>query len=572
MSAIGKPSFFNRFSRRLALLLGGLLAAVWFIWPGMKEARGADYLPRLNIDLRETTVSGISSGAFMAVQMGVAHSNSIKGVAATAGGPFFCAGEDSWNGAAVEKVIARCMQGDPQFPAMPITENELASMREATKQWAAEGLVDPLESLARQKVWIFHGYNDGIVKAPVSEALRDYYRQFLPAHQVFYKHELPAAHAQISAACVADKKKGASCNTCSVTGSPFINTCAVGKTPYDAAGSALQFFYGPLRRVASHQLQGEILTFSQARYTLRDGEEIEPGKISLAEEGYLYLPRACKEGKACRLHIAFHGCQQYAAKIGLDFVKSAGFNEWAEQNRLVVLFPQAASSFFSPANPNGCWDWWGYNDTGDKQAGNYLTQQGLQTAAIWRMAQALASAASLEIDAVEDFVPGGAQQAVDSENEAQTAEATEATDKTGTPAPAREPAKKQRFVPSLVPPLVTLLDASSDQILLAWKPVEGAAAYRVYRLQPAAEKGGKSSFALISPEDFADTAYVDSGLEAERSYRYKVTALNAEGKETAGQPLTFRTRAREPECDPYFSMLGGRVVDKNGQPTDRVCR
>ena len=40
---------------------------------------------------KEFSVSGISSGAFMAVQMGVAFSKDIVGLGAIAGGPYYCA-------------------------------------------------------------------------------------------------------------------------------------------------------------------------------------------------------------------------------------------------------------------------------------------------------------------------------------------------------------------------------------------------------------------------------------------------------------------------------------------------
>ncbi|MDR2165115.1 MAG: hypothetical protein LBO79_05715 [Zoogloeaceae bacterium] len=532
-------SFRFSFYKHALLFVGGMLAIAWLCLLGGKEAKSANILPRLNIDLRETTVSGISSGAFMAVQMAVAHSSFIMGVASTAGGPYFCAGEASWGGAKVAEAIARCMQGDPSLPATPITEEHHALMRDATIRWAAEGKIDPVDALARQKVWIFHGYNDGIVKTPVSEAVQIYYNAFTPAYRIFYKHELPAAHAQISAACSAGKTDGVRCNACSATGGNFINACAADGVPYDAAGSALQFFYGPMQRIASEHLQGKVVPFSQARHTLRDGIEVAPARISMAEEGYLYVPRPCQEGERCRLHIAFHGCRQYAGKIGMDFVKGAGFNEWAEANRIVVLFPQAASSSFIPANPNGCWDWWGYNDTGDQEAGHYLTREGLQVAAVWRMAQALAG------DATET----GAGN-------------TQPNERTISAAGAQD-------IPAAS--VVQALDVSSDQVLLAWNPVAGARAYVVYRQQPGPD--GEPVFARVSPEGFSDTAYVDRGLGARQSYLYRIVALGVDGRESVlADSLTVRTAAREPACDPYFSMLRGLPVDKDNRPADTVCK
>ena len=36
-----------------------------------------------------------------------------------------------------------------------------------------------------------------------------------------------------------------------------------------------------------------------------------------------------------------------------------GYNEVGELNNIIILYPQAVSII---GNPNGCWDWWGYNN------------------------------------------------------------------------------------------------------------------------------------------------------------------------------------------------------------------
>ena len=48
-----------------------------------------------NADIGESSISGISSGAFMAVQFATAWSSVIKGVGVVAGGPFWCAKADA---------------------------------------------------------------------------------------------------------------------------------------------------------------------------------------------------------------------------------------------------------------------------------------------------------------------------------------------------------------------------------------------------------------------------------------------------------------------------------------------
>ena len=68
-------------------------------------------------------------------------------------------------------------------------------------------------------------------------------------------------------------------------------------------------------------------------------------------------------------------------KIGDVYVKNAGYLEVAEANAIIVLFPQTISTVGS--NPNGCFDWWGYDDP------DYETQNGNQMDAIWRMVKTL---------------------------------------------------------------------------------------------------------------------------------------------------------------------------------------
>src|SRR4029453_10137994 len=48
-------------------------------------------VPAFNVDAAQTSVSGLSSGAFMAVQFEVAYSSTVKGAGIVAGGPYLCA-------------------------------------------------------------------------------------------------------------------------------------------------------------------------------------------------------------------------------------------------------------------------------------------------------------------------------------------------------------------------------------------------------------------------------------------------------------------------------------------------
>ena len=75
------------FTMRARVALSALFCALL----APTAAGAGESLPAYNVDLHETTVSGISSGAYMAVHFGVAHSAIVKGVGTTAGGPYLCA-------------------------------------------------------------------------------------------------------------------------------------------------------------------------------------------------------------------------------------------------------------------------------------------------------------------------------------------------------------------------------------------------------------------------------------------------------------------------------------------------
>jgi poly(3-hydroxybutyrate) depolymerase len=94
------------------------------------------------------------------------------------------------------------------------------------------------------------------------------------------------------------------------------------------------------------------------------------------------------------VHVALHGCRQGLEAIGERFVREAGYNRWADANRIVVLYPQAIARngpgfarwrWTYVTNPRGCWDWWGY--TGPL----YHTQAGPQVRAIKAMVDRLAA-------------------------------------------------------------------------------------------------------------------------------------------------------------------------------------
>ena len=308
-----------------------------------------DALPRLNILPGSLTVSGVSAGGYMATQYQVAYSNDVAGAGIVAAGPWFCAQ------GAITRALKDCLAGETGGP----NDVALAGILRAS---ALAGVVDGISGLAADRIWIFHGARDTVVGAAVSDSLVRFYRNFVAPAQVRYETQVAAGHG------FPTLDEGGDCGS---TQAPYLNDC-----DYDAAGEMLRHLYEGLREPDA-TLEGRLLRFDQGRY-LQGG-----GRTSMEMEGFVYVPDDCARGAACRLHVAFHGCEQGSGFIGRSFARQAGYNRWADDNGLVVLYPQAAKSNVAPFNPRGCWDWWGYSGA------NYAAKGGAQLSAVHRMLAAL---------------------------------------------------------------------------------------------------------------------------------------------------------------------------------------
>jgi hypothetical protein len=125
-------------------------------------------LPSFSIETTQTSVSGLSSGAFMAVQFHTAFSARIMGVGVVAGGPFDCAFagypgpiDPVSEVSTTEAGIKRCTG------AMPVPPDGLHSLRKA-QQFAALGRIDSVDHVARSRVYIFSGTDDRTVVSSVA--------------------------------------------------------------------------------------------------------------------------------------------------------------------------------------------------------------------------------------------------------------------------------------------------------------------------------------------------------------------------------------------------------------------
>ena len=312
-------------------------------------AHAAGELPRLNILPGSLTVSGVSAGGYMATQYQVAYSRDVIGAGIIGAGPWLCAQ------GVITRAFSECTQGSAGGPDV---RTLVATLRAS----AAVRAVDDPSWLVPDRIWLFHGKQDRKIGAAVSDSLLRFYLAFIPRERIRYETQVPAAHG------FPTKDSGAACD---VDESPWILDC-----DFDAAGEMLRYLYDGLREPAG-EITGELRKFGQARYAARESLS------SLHETGLVFVPRDCAAGKPCRIHVAFHGCRQGIGYLGKTFASEAGYNRWADANRIVVLYPQAAQSLVAPFNPRGCWDWWGYSGA------DYAARSGAQLSSVHRMLAAL---------------------------------------------------------------------------------------------------------------------------------------------------------------------------------------
>jgi len=316
-------------------------------------------LPQLNIDPSQTTVSGLSAGGFMAVQLGYGHSATFKGVGVFAGGPYMCAGHSNYTA---------CMYN------ASISAGMLSTMQADINNWSGS-LIDAKANVASQQVFLFVGSSDSTVGPNPMNALRTQYASNgVAAANLEFVQRAGTAHV------LPTDFDAAGNNACASTASPYIANCG-----YDGAKAVLSRFYGALSARNNAPAAANYIEFDQSAFT--------GGNPGMASTGWLYVPANCAAGAACRLHVALHGCKQDVASIGDQFVRNTGYTRWADTNSIVVLFPQArvdntvhstaASSMLT--NPNACFDWIGW------YGGNFAQRGGTQIGAIKAMVERVSS-------------------------------------------------------------------------------------------------------------------------------------------------------------------------------------
>lgn len=361
--------------RRTLVLTATILILASFVLRASHASSDIPSLPELGAQTDNNSITGISSGAFMATQFYIAHSASLAGAGIIAGGPFLCALNNS-NYLPVYNAMSYCMSGKPvplsgQFwdgRRWPNIERLLKLTQKAERQ----GKIDALSNLEHGKLYLFSGTEDRTVEQPVVESNVQLFEKLgVPASSINFQQSVGAGHAFIT--------DDADDTPCPDTQPPYINNCNL-----DQARVILETIYG---KPESQPGPGQIHAFDQTEFYPSRGANLS----SLDKVGYVYIPDQCFDG-GCHIHVVLHGCQQGARYIDDQFYNGAGFNELASAYNMIILYPQIRKSPNAPQNPEGCWDFWGYSSgvTGVKNGvPDFYSRRAPQIQAIEKMIERL---------------------------------------------------------------------------------------------------------------------------------------------------------------------------------------
>lgn len=330
-----------------ALIGAGLLLAC-----GAQADEQLPELPRLGIDPSSTSVIGVSSGGYMATQLAVAWPERFEGLAVLAAGPWSCAQ------GSLGQALGQCMSTRRGPP-------DLASLDIRLRDYRTRDLVGDAEALAELRAFVWHGEEDSVVDASLGMSLAEQLEGWLhrPDEQLQAVLSAGVGHGwPIQADEQVPPTQLAQCRS---GGGTHMLACDM-----DIAGQALHWLHGELDPPDASSAY-RLLRFDQTPFASR----------GMGEAGYVVIPESCESG-GCSLTVALHGCGMTEAHIDQALVRYSGLNEWASANQRIVLYPQATTSL---ANPQGCWDWWGFTESTWQLAPQHDTREGIQVQALMSM-------------------------------------------------------------------------------------------------------------------------------------------------------------------------------------------
>jgi len=380
------------------------------------------------------SISGISSGGFMAVQMATIFSNDFIGVGSVAGGFFYCAknglqeqiaaGQNNLLGMQNLLLFEPSGKLNPQTLApefRPSVNNPIymsvgicmgnprLAKLPSLSQFEYDQKIQPLDNFKKLQVYIYNGQSDTIVRNTMVQKLQEFYlkngvkKKQIKITQTKGGHNFPT------------KKNGL--NSCDSQNVPYVASCN-----YDAAGDILSHLLKkPLQPMAPEMrnlfIVDQTLDHQNININHLSTKDLKQPTKSVSSYGYLYASDTCLNSpERCHMHVALHGCEMSDSfdkdfddsfqkqiinykimgmrseqdrqipmtnlptieernnKFGAYyFARNSGFIEYAEKNNLMILFPQTwITEDNYPYNPKGCWDWYGWTGA------NYATQFGAE--------------------------------------------------------------------------------------------------------------------------------------------------------------------------------------------------
>lgn len=333
-------------------LLAGLLLA----WDTQADTPVAE-LPQLGLETAGASVIGVSSGGYMATQLAVAWPEYLSGLAVVAAGPWSCAQ------GSLGLALSQCMSTRGGPPDLETLDTRL-------RNYQAQELVGSVETLGKLRAFVWHGTADKTVAPALGQALGEQLTAWLDNPDAQLRelsspeigHGWPVKlHEGIPPSQLGECRHG---------GGTHLLACDL-----DIAGEALSWLHGPLEPPHESAPAAALMRFDQTPFDAK----------GLADTGYLYVPADCNEGE-CQLTVALHGCAMAEEQIGEAFVRYSGLNEWAAANQRVVLYPQTTTSL---ANPQACWDWWGFTESTWQLNPLHDTREGTQVRALMSMVKRL---------------------------------------------------------------------------------------------------------------------------------------------------------------------------------------
>lgn len=300
----------------------------------------SDFRPKeLNIEPDRIAVAGISSGGFMTTQLQLAYPETFPRAAMLAGGPYDCF--------AVAGGVKGCLYDSG------LSSQQMDSMVDRATRNAGNHLLGDLAQLDHGVVYVLYGTEDVVVGPKIAGSVATFYRQLkatlgsqLADLQISedgthdFGHTFPTYLPPLP---ISNPRAGDNCNK---SVSPYLGRCG-----FDGAKNILEHLYPEIKTGAEPDGAAGKLTIVPVK------SFAPAGGASIGKYFYTYTPAACLKGQPCGLLLALHGCNQNDSMIGLSFVRDVGFNRWADDYRLIVVYPQTQST---ADNPGGCWDWWGY--------------------------------------------------------------------------------------------------------------------------------------------------------------------------------------------------------------------